>query len=419
MKRTGIFLLLLIAGAVLCFAGAQKESGAATEQEVIKVGVSAALSGDAAVYSKPFADVVVYMAEQLNKEGGILGKKVEVVYYDDKGSPTAALDISKKLVYEDNVRIVHPGSTSGCILTAMPVGKKEKLIQFGYGLSDEYIKQGEGMIFRAAPTNQVQLGALATYAAQELKLRSVGIIHIDSHFGENQRDVFTQIFKQNGGKVLLSRPYTEGERDFNAIGSEIVAANPDGIVIFVQAGPAASCVKQLADIMPKDMKLIGHNEWTNPTTRKLAGDAVARIDAYNSPVAIEINPDPKVQEWINRIETDLNTPFVDEMSRAIVGMQIIKLAVEKAGTFDGVAVMKEIHKLKGVETILGTFTFDPRDGEAIKEALIVKPNNADIANDTVIKRVRVDQPLYENHPDYSTYFGTDYYQELLKYHGLN
>jgi branched-chain amino acid transport system substrate-binding protein len=406
MKK-GFAFLALVAATGVAFSQAKDPAGG-----VVKIGVSAALSGDAAVYSKPFVNTVVYMADRFNKEGGILGKKVEVVYYDDKGSPSTALDVVKKLVYDDKVSIIQPGSTSGAILTAMPVGKKERLIQFGYGLSDDYIKQGEGMIFRAAPTNQVLLGGLARYAAEELNLKTIGLIHLDSSFGENQRDVFTSIFQQYGGKILLSKAYQEGERDFNAIGSEVVAAKPDGIVIFAQAGSAAAGVKQLASIMPKTMKLLGHNEWANPTTRKLAGEAAARLDAYCSPVAVAINPDPKVQEWVKRIETDMKTPVVEEMMRGIVGMQIIKIAVEKAGSFDGLKVMREIHKLKDVDTVMGNFSYDIRDGEAIKDALIVKPNNADPRGDTVIKRVRSDVALYPTPPNYATYFGANYYQEM-------
>ena len=85
-----------------------------TAAEPIKFGVSTAISGDAAAYGKPFLDAILMMADIINAEGGILDRKVQVVYYDDKGIPDKALEISKKLVHEDKVHTLQPGSTSGC-----------------------------------------------------------------------------------------------------------------------------------------------------------------------------------------------------------------------------------------------------------------------------------------------------------------
>jgi branched-chain amino acid transport system substrate-binding protein len=92
----------------------------------IKFGVVAAVSGEAASYSKPFLDAIQMIAEDFNKEGGIMGRPVQVVFYDDRGIPDAALQAAKKLVFDDKVHTLQPGSTSGAIFTAMPVARTAK-----------------------------------------------------------------------------------------------------------------------------------------------------------------------------------------------------------------------------------------------------------------------------------------------------
>ena len=135
--------------------------GSAFGEEPIKFGVSTAISGDAAAYGKPFLDAILMMADIFNEEGGVLGRPVKVVYYDDRGVPDQALQVCKKLVYGDKVDVLQPGSTSGCIMTGMPVGKEGKVAMWGYGLAKDWLLQSEGTIWRCAVPDEVNLAALA------------------------------------------------------------------------------------------------------------------------------------------------------------------------------------------------------------------------------------------------------------------
>ena len=168
----------------------------------IKFGVASGLSGDAAAYGKPFADSVKAMADVFNEQGGILGRRVEVITYDDRGVPDQSLQASKKLVQSDKVDILEPGGTSGGIFTGMQVGKDSKVAMWGYGLSEQWLVEGEGMIFRSAPPDQVMVTTLAKFAYETKKLRNIGILHIDTFYGESAKDIFVDGFKKLGGGGL-------------------------------------------------------------------------------------------------------------------------------------------------------------------------------------------------------------------------
>ena len=86
------FLRTVVATTVLLIGLA----GNALAQEPIRFGVSTAVSGDAAAYGKPFLDAIQFTAEEFNKSGGIMGRPVQVIYYDDRGVPDQGLQVAKK-----------------------------------------------------------------------------------------------------------------------------------------------------------------------------------------------------------------------------------------------------------------------------------------------------------------------------------
>jgi branched-chain amino acid transport system substrate-binding protein len=389
----------------------------ASAQEPIKFGVSTAISGDSAAYGKPFLEAIQMMAAVINEQGGILGRQAKVVYYDDKGSPDAALEICKKLVYEDKVHTLQPGSTSGCIMTGMPVGKEGKVAMWGYALAKDWLVQGEGLIWRCAAPDEVTIATLAQYAVKQLGVKTVGIMALDTFYGETSKNVFTRWFTKLGGKVTKVTTYTEGDRDFSSQFMALAGTKPDAVYLVAQGGAAAPALRQLRQFLGKDVKILSDNTWFNPHVRKEAGDSANGIYYFVHP-AVSVNPDPTVQKWLKECEKRVGY-YHEIMGRALVGMAVMKEAITRAKTTDFLAVNKEVHKMKNVPTAMGPFTYDPRDGESIKTGLVISPKaGADLTKDQVVSTNTITDPLYDKPPNYTKYFGKDYYDQLLKFHGL-
>lgn len=393
-------------------------AGSASAEELpIKFGVAAAVSGDAAAYSKPFLDTIRVIAEDFNKQGGILGRKVDVVFYDDRGIPDQALQVSKKLVFDDKVHTLQPGSTSGAIFTSMPVGKEGKVAMWGYGLAKQWLLEGEGMIFRAGVPDQVTVGALAQYAYDKKGLRKVAILHIDTFYGETSRDIFSQVFQGKGGQVTKVVTYQDGARDFSSQMLTLAREKPEAVFLVVQGGAMAPALRQAKQFLPKNTVLFADNNLYNSKVRDEAGDLPNGIYYYTHPMIIQ-NKDPLVQEWIGKLKARLGD-FQEIMGRAIVGMTVMKAAIEKAGSTDAIAVMKEVHKLKNFPTPLGAFTYDPRDGEGLKTGVVLQVKaGSDMAKDEVVFTASTNVELYDKRVDYSRFFGAGYKDELYARHGV-
>jgi branched-chain amino acid transport system substrate-binding protein len=385
--------------------------------EPIKFGVSTAISGDAAAYGKPFLDAIQMMANIFNEEGGMMGRPVKVIYYDDKGVPDAALEICKKLVHEDKVHTLQPGSTSGCIMTGMPVGKEAKVAMWGYGLAQDWLSQGEGMIWRCAAPDEVMIAALAQYAVKRLGVKTVAVMHLDTFYGETSRNVFVRWLNKLGGKITKITTYTEGDRDFSSQFMTLAGTKADAVYLVAQGGAAAPALRQLRQFMGKEIKVLSDNNWFNPHVRKEAGDSANGIYYYVHP-AVSVNPDPIVQKWLKECEKRLGT-YHEIMGRALVGMAIMKEAITRAKTTEAIPVNKEIHRMKNFPTAMGPFTYDPRDGEGVKTGMVVTPKaGGDLTKDQVVFTHTIKDALYDKPPNYAKYFGKDYYDQLLKFHGL-
>ena len=167
----------------------------------------------------------------------------------------------------------------------------------------------------------------------------------------------------------------------------------------------------------KDVKVITDNNWGNPHVRKEAGDTANGIYYFGNPASV-INPDPVTQKWVKELQKKFGN-YHEIMARAVVGMKVMKEAITRAKTTDAVPVMREIHKMKDFPTMIGPFTYDPRDGEGLRTGLVFMVTaGADMSQDKVVYTNTIKDAMYDKHPDYDKIFGKDYFDQLLSFHGL-
>lgn len=390
----------------------------ASAADPVKFGVVTALSGDAGAYGKPFLDAIQILAGQFNESGGVLGRPIQVVYYDDQGVPDLALQAAKKLVYDDHVATLQPGSTSGAIFTAMPIGKEAHTAMWGYGLVKQWLVESEGMIFRSATPDAVALRGIARFGYEKKNLRRVAILHLDTFAGEASRDAFREQFEASGGKISRIVSYTEGSRDFSSQFLTIARDRPDGLFLTVQPAALAPAVSQMRQFLPPNLVVMADNNFYVEKLRQQMGDAANGIYYYIHP-AISQNTDKMVQDWIATCRAKLGD-YSEIMARAQVGMAIMREAIQRASSTDGIAVMKEVHRMKAVPTVMGNFTYDPRDGEGLKTGLVMQVKaGADLAKDEIADRPSTTEALYEKRVDFTKYFGPGYREQLYALHGVS
>ena len=223
----------LLAGAVFVSSGAQ-----AQDKGPIKIGFSQSLTGFLAANGKQALLGMEIWADQVNKAGGLLGRQVELKYYDDKSAPSEVPGIYTKLLDVDKVDLVVSGYATNQIAPAMPVvirKGKTFVSLFGLDVNDKFKYP---KYFSILPTGQDTKGSFTKgffdiAMAQNPKPKTVALSYADAEFSQNACEGARTNAKKHGVKVVYDKAYPPPPKttDFAPIVRAIKAENPDLVVI--------------------------------------------------------------------------------------------------------------------------------------------------------------------------------------------
>jgi branched-chain amino acid transport system substrate-binding protein len=252
-------------------------AGAASSQEVVKIGHAAAVTGPVAYFGKDTENGARMAVEALNAKGvNIGGKKVRFVLAaeDDAGEPKQATAVAQKLVdAKINGMVGH--ETSGTTIPASKIYHAAGIPQISpSSTSPMYTRQGFNTAFRVV-ANDVQLGqALGRYAVGNMKARRVAVVDDRTAYGQGLVTEFSRSLRKQGGSVVAREFTNDKATDFSAIITRIRATKPD-LVFFggmsATAGPMLRQMKQLG----MNVRMMGGDGLCSDEIHKLSGGTMA------------------------------------------------------------------------------------------------------------------------------------------------
>jgi len=233
---------LTAALAALAFA-ALPASGAEPAGKPIKIGFSMALTGGLAGAGKAALIAMEIWRDDVNKAGGLLGRPVELVYYDDATQPANVPGIYTKLLDVDKVDLVVSSYGTNEIAPAMPIVMRKKLVfpsLFGLAVNDEFKYDRYFQIMPAGPEPKTDWskGFFELAAAQKPKPKTVAIVAADAEFALNAAAGARANAKKMGFSIVYDKSYPPSTTDFTPVVRAIQATNPD--IVFVASYPPDS-----------------------------------------------------------------------------------------------------------------------------------------------------------------------------------
>ncbi|MDT3684848.1 MAG: amino acid ABC transporter substrate-binding protein [Pseudorhodoplanes sp.] len=250
LKRWGGSLAVSAAALALACgtAPAQTPSG-----EPIKIGFGMSLTGPLAANGKSSLLAMKIWEEDTNAKGGLLGRPVKLVYYDDQSSPAAVPAIYSKLLDVDKVDLIVSGYASTQIAAAMPVAisKKKLFISlFGTGINDEFRYDRYFSMIPNGPTPKPAFtrGFFKVAEAQNPKPQTIAIAMADAEFGRNACEGAAENAKAAGFKIVYNRSYPPATTDFTPIVRAVQAANPDLFVVCSYPLDSVGMVKAMHEV---------------------------------------------------------------------------------------------------------------------------------------------------------------------------
>jgi branched-chain amino acid transport system substrate-binding protein len=232
-KRLTGALLSAAAAITLAFAVPAQ----AADEKPITIGFGMALTGGLAPNGKAALLAMQIWQDSVNAHGGLLGRPVKLVYYDDQSNPSTVPGIYTKLLDVDHVDLVVSGYATNMIAPAMPVIMQHNrtfLSLFGLAANSEFHYPN---YFSFTPTGGPEpkqsfaAGFFATAMAQNPKPKTLAIVGADAEFPHNAMDGARVLAKQDGLKIVYDQTYPPSTADFSPIIRAIQATNPDLVLV--------------------------------------------------------------------------------------------------------------------------------------------------------------------------------------------
>jgi branched-chain amino acid transport system substrate-binding protein len=340
----------------------------------IKVGAIFPLTGGSAYQGKSFQEAIQLAQEEINAKGGIGGKKLDILFEDDKGVPADGVNAAQKLITKDKVSAIISNYNSSVTLAVRAVTEREKVVQLTPGsAADTVTEPGHPYMFRNLAANAVQAPALAKYATKKLNLKNVAILAENTDNGRSGADNYKKTTEQLGGKVLATEYYNLGDKDFYAQLTKLKGLNPEGVAIAGTITEGAQLLKQARDLGMKTQWL-GTGGFTNDVFPKLAeGAAEGMIHiSYFEPNAYQYYPNSK--EFVENYNKKYSKNPDMYAASGYEAAYIIAEAIKNAGGGDREKIREAMTKIKDLTGVTGPTTFD-KNGQSDKLLLFVKVEN--------------------------------------------
>jgi len=305
-------------------------------QDTIKIGFFAPITGPAAADGASAKNAVELGLREVNDAGGIRGKKVELMIYDDRLNPQEAVAIANKLIEKDKVVGVVSGAYSGPTRVSAPIYQKAGIpMVAGYAVHpdvtwDPMEKRPNDFCFRNGFLGEIEGAAAAEFAVKNLKAKRISLIFMDNDFGRAISSGFADRAEKLGATILAKQMYKfPGEKDFRPFLTRIKEGNPDVIFAAGYYNEAASIVRQSKELGIKS-KILGEEGFDSPKFLEIAGPAAEGVVIATN--FDRDDPRPLVQNFLKNYRKTYNEDADMVGASGYDAFMILVKAIEKAGT---------------------------------------------------------------------------------------
>jgi len=239
----------------------------------VKLGVAAALTGPAAKYGVAIKNGFTLAADEVNAKGGVNGNKLVLVIEDEQGKKEDAINVFKKLIFQDKALLVFGPTLSNSAFAADPIANASKVVAFGTSNTADGITAMGPFTFRNSVMEADVLPVTTRAAVKHFGIKKVAIIYgNDDAFTKSGYDVFKATLAQQKIPVTTTEAYAKGDVDFKAQLTKIKASNPDAIVCSCLTEEAANIILQTRSLGMKQ-PFIGGNGLNSPKLFEIAKGA--------------------------------------------------------------------------------------------------------------------------------------------------
>lgn len=213
----------------------------------IHIGAVYPLTGPRASVGQASINGIQLAAEDMNKNGGVKGKKINIVAEDGQGNPAASVSAFNKLVEIDGIRIVIVLHSSPS-LAIIPISQQKGVLVLSEATHPK-ITESRPLVLRHAVTTQQEISAIIDHISQYKKsIKKISHLYLNDDYGQALEKNLENIISQKGGLTLVSKEHYEPEeKDFNTILNKILVAGPDAVIIGGSGRGVGDAIKRIRE----------------------------------------------------------------------------------------------------------------------------------------------------------------------------
>jgi branched-chain amino acid transport system substrate-binding protein len=318
-----------------------------TINNLIKIGSILPLTGGAAQYGQWIKKGLELGKEEINKSGGINGKNLEIIYFDDQATPELSVLGMKELTEQKNVPLIFGSWASSCVLAQAPIAQQTRTVVMAEAVSPKIQQAGE-YIFNIQPDARYYLKKLVPFVYNDLNIKNIFILAVENDFGLDQAETFKAYFESIGGRITNFQSFKSGAGEFKKEVLEIKKNKPEAVFIPAYT-EIVSFVKQLKKSGLNNIRIIASIPFENPEIiTQLKNDADNIVYPYHY-----------APSNLNAMNTEFRKEYFQKNNEEPEGFAAL--------AYDGIKIIAEV--LKRVSLLAQIQGKKELDGDSIRKEL--------------------------------------------------
>ncbi|MGI8527737.1 MAG: ABC transporter substrate-binding protein [Pseudolabrys sp.] len=297
------------------------------------------LSGAGAVSGTNFRDGMLMAIDEINAEGGILGKKINTPLLDTQSDAGVSRAQVQK-VLDNNPYVIFGPVYSGSVLVDLVLTAQAEVPEIVGGEAAAITQKDSAYVFRTSFGQQTSIPKIAAYIRDSVKAKTIGIVWVNNDFGKGGRDAFLKEMAASNIKVVADVSTESGQTDFSADVVKAKAANADAMFVYLNEEESARFLKEAKKQGLKG-PLVGETTLLGQKVIDLAEGAAEGAQGH---VALTIDaPIPAVTQFAERFKKRFNYLCDHNGIKGYTGVYFVKYVTETIGKFDSKEFAKAAH----------------------------------------------------------------------------
>lgn len=375
-KSLYVFFILLLS--VSLFVGCSQSTSSESDGDTIKVGLNYELSGNVATYGQSLTEGIELAIEEINENGGVLGKEIKITKVDNKSDSAEAANVATRLATRDNVVVMLGPATSGNTKGATPPAMQNKIpIVSASATADDVTVDSNGKvreyIFKTCFSDSFQGLKMGEFAYSDLGTKKAAILMDNtSDYSKGLTKAFKDKFTGLGGTVVAEEAYQAKDTDYKSVLTNIKGTDAEVLYVPGYYEEVGLIVKQAREL-GLDIPILGGDGYDSPKLAEIAGNDSLNHVYYTNHYS-PMDDAPEVIKFQEAFKVKYNEEADAFNALGYDMAYLVADAIERAGETDPEKIKNALEETKDFKGVTGTLSMD-KFHNPVKSVTILEVKN--------------------------------------------